>query len=122
MGFNLFGRIRTAASLFVGIALLLGLSPHSVAHQKLPRREIRHIDADWMSRLGVDPIYKTALEQYIKSQMSLRLPEPDKYPARDNWQPIADAGSAFVNLYRLSGDTRYRDQAKRIADWLLASN
>ena len=35
---------------------------------------------------------------------------------------MADTCSALVNVYRLSGETVYRDEARRIADWLIRSN
>jgi hypothetical protein len=81
-------------------------------------------NSDWKSKLGAEPIFSATLERYIASTPALieQLPDPSKPPARDNWQPVADTGSALVNLYRLSGDTVYRDQAKRIADFLLRSN
>jgi hypothetical protein len=64
------------------------------------------------------------LDRYLTSSASLiqHLPDPALPPKSDNWQPLSDTCSALVNVYRLSGDTRYRDQARQIADFLLRSN
>jgi hypothetical protein len=75
---------------------------------------------DWKLKLGSDPVYQETIGRYLKTTLS--LPDPAKAPARDNWQPVSDTSSALVNVYRLSGESAYRDQARRIADWLMASN
>jgi len=79
---------------------------------------------DWKSKLGSDPIYAATLERYVSGVTALlrQLPDPAKAPVRDNWQPLADTCSALVNVYRLSGDIVYRDQARRIAEYLLRAN
>ncbi|MCU1236492.1 MAG: hypothetical protein JWP63_4459 [Candidatus Solibacter sp.] len=80
--------------------------------------------AQWQRKLGDDPVFAQTVDRYLKSaaQQAAQLPDPTKPPARDTWQPLSDTCSALVNVYRLSGETVYRDQARRIADWLLASN
>ena len=80
--------------------------------------------AEWTQRVGAEPVYQHALERYLNSAASIaaNLPDASRAPSRDNWQPVSDTCAALVNVYRLSGDVKYRDQARRIADWLLASN
>ncbi|HEY6333647.1 MAG TPA: hypothetical protein VI756_30290 [Blastocatellia bacterium] len=102
--------------------ILTDPAPAAFARQNSSGNDARRTNQPWTTRLGADPIYRGVLERYIKSQSSLRLPDPAMFPARDNWQPVADTGCAFVNLYRLSGDKTFLRQAERIADWLLASN
>ncbi|HEY3839637.1 MAG TPA: hypothetical protein VGL72_23865 [Bryobacteraceae bacterium] len=79
---------------------------------------------NWKARLGSDPIFVETLDRYLASAASLvkQLPDPERAPVHDNWQPLADTGSALVNVYRLSGNPVYREQAQRIADFLLRSN
>jgi hypothetical protein len=79
---------------------------------------------DWKSKLGDDPIFAGTLDRYLASAATLvkQLPDATKLPARDNWQPVADTCAALVNVYRLSGDNTYRDEARQIANWLIQSN
>jgi hypothetical protein len=79
---------------------------------------------DWKAKLGADPVFASTLDRYLTSAQALvnKLPDPAKPPARDNWQPVADTCSALVNVYRLSGIAAYKEQARRIADFLLLSN
>jgi hypothetical protein len=81
-------------------------------------------DYAWKARLGADPIYAASLDRYLASAAGTvrHLPDPRLRPARENWQPMADTASALVNVYRLSGNRLYLDQARQIADWLLQSN
>ena len=78
----------------------------------------------WKKKLGADPIFAATLDRYLASAATLvkQLPDGAGPPARDNWQPLADTGCALVNVYRLSGDATYREEARRIADFLLRSN
>ena len=78
----------------------------------------------WEEKLGADPVFAATLDRYRSSAASLikQLPDPTRPPTRDNWQPMSDTCSALVNVYRLSGDVKYRDQAREIADWLIRSN
>lgn len=78
----------------------------------------------WKAKLGADPIFSSTLDLYLTSAAALikSLPDPTRPPARDNWQPMSDTCAALVNVYRLSGDTAYHDQARQIADWLIRSN
>lgn len=81
-------------------------------------------DTGWKHKIGAGPIFSSTTDGYLKSAADLvkRLPDPDGLPAHDNWQPLSDTCSALINVYRLSGDTAYRDQARRIADFLIRSN
>ena len=94
--------------------IVLGLSI-SVSNAQSP-------DPNWMSLLGSDPVFTSNMQRYLKTEINVKLPDPTTYPATESWVPMADTCSAFVNIYRLSGDSKYRDQALRIADWLVASN
>jgi hypothetical protein len=78
----------------------------------------------WQERLGSDPVYAATADRYLRASESLvaHLPDATHAPEKDNWQPVSDTCSALVNVYRLSGDPAYRDQARRIADWLVSSN
>jgi hypothetical protein len=80
--------------------------------------------AQWQRKLGDDPVYAQTVDRYLRSAASqvAQLPDAARPPARDNWQPLSDTCAALVNVYRLSGETAHRDQARRIADWLIASN
>lgn len=80
------------------------------------------VNPNWMNLLGSDPVFAATMKKYLKSETNVTLPDPTQFPGTENWVPSADACSAFVNIYRLSGDPQYRDQAQRIADWLIASN
>jgi len=40
----------------------------------------------------------------------------------ESWDQVADDLSGFVNIYRLSSNSDYKDLAQYIADWLLAWN
>ncbi len=80
------------------------------------------LNPNWMDLLGPDPTFKTNMTKYLKSENNVKLPDPTQYPQTESWEPMASACSAFVNIYRISGDPQYRDQARRIADWLVASN
>ena len=81
-------------------------------------------DPTWKKKLGSDPIFASTLDRYLSTVPALirQLPDPNKPPDRDNWQPVSDTCSALVNVYRLSGNPTYRDQSRQIADWLIRSN
>jgi len=78
----------------------------------------------WERKLGADPIFGSSLERYVISASSLvsQLPDATQAPTRDTWQPMSDICSALVNVYRLSLETTYRDDARQLADWLIRSN
>jgi hypothetical protein len=80
--------------------------------------------SDWKRKLGDDPIFASTLDRYLASAASLikQLPDATQAPTRDTWQPVSDTCSALVNVYRLSLDKIYLDQARQIADWLIHSN
>lgn len=80
------------------------------------------LNPNWTSLLGSDPVFATNMQKYLKSETNVKLPDPTQYPGTESWVPLGDTCSAFVNIYRLSGDPKYSDQARRIADWLVASN
>src|SRR5579864_3401518 len=81
-------------------------------------------DPAWFSLLGSNPVLQDSMRRQLSSEIKAvaALPDPTQYPADENWQPRADACSAFVNIYKLSGDMQYAGYARQIADWLLASN
>jgi hypothetical protein len=80
------------------------------------------LNPNWTSLLGSDPVFATNMQKFLKSETNVKLPDPTQYPGTESWVPLGDTCSAFVNIYRLSGDPKYSDQARRIADWLVASN
>jgi hypothetical protein len=78
----------------------------------------------WQAKLGADVVFAETINKYLIAAAATvkQLPDPQRPPAHDTWQPLADTCSALINVYRLSGDPAYRDQARRIADFLLRSN
>jgi hypothetical protein len=87
-------------------------------------------DPAWFSLLGSDPVFQDRMRALLRSQASavdrLTMPDPTVDPLLQDphgvWQSMADALSAYVNIYKISGDQSYAVQAKRIADWFVAWN
>ncbi len=91
-------------------------------------------NANWQNLLGADASLKTAATTMAASELtvasSLPAPPTSGRPATSpDWEATGSACAAFVNLYKLSGDTRYKTAAQQIADnfiqwndWLVANH
>ncbi len=87
-------------------------------------------DPPWFSLLGQDPVFQDSMRKMLTSQEKavngLNLPDPTlDYLSQNpngNWQTMGDVLAAFVNIHKLSGDQKYADLAKQIADWFIAWN
>src|SRR5262249_9464615 len=87
-------------------------------------------DPPWFDLLGSNPVFQDRMRALLPSQASavnkLTMPDPNVDPLLQNphgvWQTMADALSAYVNIYKISGDQSYAIQARRIADWFVAWN
>lgn len=77
----------------------------------LPRA---HADESWMKILG-GPLFEESFLRQSESQMKTVL-TPDRIAEE------AQACPAFVNAYRVSHDPRYKEQAKKIANFLVANS
>lgn len=87
-------------------------------------------DPSWFGLLGSDPVFQERMRSLLISQASavskLTMPDPTVDPLlqdpHGNWQSMADALSAYVNIFKISGDQTYASLAGQIADWFVAWN
>lgn len=93
------------------------------------------VDPAWFDKLGDNPgetVFHDSMRRLLTSNVNavndvnLPLPDPTLDPNQQTtniaWETWADRLSAFVNIYRLSGDPQYLNLAQRIADWFIVWN
>lgn len=118
--------IRPAA-LLLGIFVAWGTS----AAQTPPDACNRTQNLAWVTQFfGDTPIIATAVQNNVRTQKTrvcglqfpVELPPPDRSVPNQPWEQVADDVSGFVNVYRLTSNTDYKDLAQYAADWLAAWN
>ncbi len=93
----------------------------------------RSLDATWIQRFlgGDDPAIQNSMQSNLSTQKkrlcgSTTAPPlifpPGPLPTNQPWEEVADDLSGFVNIYKLSGDSGYKDLAEFAAKWFLAWN